>query len=71
MLRYSNVLYQIDCSCGESYIGQTQRKLATRLNDHNPDRCKYQSTDVTKHLMKNNGHYIDFENVTVLSQASN
>jgi len=68
-LRRSNVLYQIDCSCGE--LGQTQRNLATRLNDHNQDGCKYQSTDVTNHLMETNDHYIDFENVTVLFQASN
>jgi len=61
----------LSVSCGEFYIGQTQRNLATRLNDHNPDRCKYQSTDVTKHPMENNGHYIDFENVTELFQASN
>jgi len=60
-----------DCSCGESYVGQTQRHLSTQLKDNNPDGCKHRSTDVTKHLMENNGHYIDFESVMVLSQASN
>ena len=32
----SNVVYQINCSSGEFYIGQTQRNLITWLNDHNP-----------------------------------
>jgi len=33
--------------------------------------CKYQSTDVTKHLMETIGHHIYFKNVAVLTQASN
>ena len=43
-------LYQINCSCGEFYVGQTQRNLITRLNDHNPAISTSNDTDVTKHL---------------------
>ena len=67
-LRRSNVVYQVNCSCGNFYIGQTQRNLATRLNDHNI-ATTYSSTDVTKHLKQNPDHHIDFDNPIVLTQA--
>ena len=43
----SNVVYQINCSCSEFYIGQTQRNLITRLNDHNPAISTSNDTNVT------------------------
>ena len=64
------MVYQINCSCGEFYIGQTQRKLITRLNDHNPAISTSNDTDVTKHLWQNPDHHIDFNNPIVLSHAS-
>ena len=67
----SNVVHQINCSCGEFYIGQTQRNLITRLNDHNPAISTSNDTDVTKHLWQNPDHHIDFNNPIVLSHASN
>ena len=40
LLLQSNVVYKINCSCGECYIGQTKQNLITRLNDHNPNFSK-------------------------------
>ena len=65
------MVYQINCSCGEFYIGQTQRNLITRLNDHNPAISTSNDTDVTKHLWQNPDHHIDFNYPIVLSNASN
>ena len=53
------------------YIGQTQRNLITRLNDHNPAISTSNDTDVTKHLWQNPDHHIDFNNPIALSHASN
>ena len=65
------MVYQIDCSCGEFYIGQTLRNLITLLNDHNPAISTSIDTNVTKHLWQNLDHHIDFNNPVVLSHASN
>ena len=49
-LERSNVVYELKCSCGHSYIGQTQRNFKIRLNEHNPKKLNHQATDVVKHL---------------------
>ena len=32
--KQSNVVYHIPCSCGQVYIGETRRRLETRLKEH-------------------------------------
>ena len=32
--KQANVVYWIPCSCGKAYIGETKRKLETRLKEH-------------------------------------
>ena len=32
--RRSNVIYQVPCSCGRVYIGETKRALETRIKEH-------------------------------------
>ena len=34
MEKKAKVVYQIPCSCGKSYIGETRRRLETRLREH-------------------------------------
>ena len=70
LLRRSNVVYKINCSCGDTYIGQTKRNLINRLNEHNPKFSK-QETDVTKHLIENSNHKINTNSVKILSYANN
>lgn len=65
-MRHS-VVYKLNCSCGKSYVGQTERNLITRLQEH----CKITGklTTVGEHLYKNCTHKIDFENVEILGQT--
>jgi len=35
-LEQYNVVYKLKCSCGHPCVGQTQRNLKFRLNEHNP-----------------------------------
>jgi len=37
--KQSNVVYRIPCSCGQVYIGETKRRLKTRLKEHR-DACE-------------------------------
>ena len=61
-----NVIYQLKCDCGASYIGQTGRNLINRLNNHNIDSPFRQETDLSKHQVDNPNHKIEFNNCTIL-----
>ena len=34
MEKKTKVVYRIPCNCGQSYIGETRRRLETRLREH-------------------------------------
>jgi len=59
------------CSCGNSYIGQTQRNLKFRQDEHHPLKSNHQITHVDKHLYTYLGHFIDFKNPEILASAFN
>ena len=69
-LHRANVIYQLKCSCGKRYIGQTRRNLQFRMDEHNPATKKHTETDVTAHLYNNSNHYIDFTKPEILATAS-
>lgn len=60
----SNLVYEIDCQCGKTYIGQTMQKLNTRLQQHRNGTGK---TGLTAHI-KETGHTMDFDNVKILDK---
>ena len=46
-------IYEGECSCGETYIGETNRNVKTRWNEHsNPDY----TSEPARHLKKNTTH---------------
>jgi len=65
------VVYKLKCSCDNSYVGQTQRNLKFRLEEHNPSKSNYQNTDVVKHLYSHPDHFVDFKNPEILASAFN
>ena len=70
LYRY-NVVYKLICFCGSVYIGQTRRNLQSRLHEHTPATSPNQHSDVTKHLLENPNHIIDFNDQEVLCSAHN
>jgi len=70
-LEWSNVVYKFKCSCGHSYIGQTQRNLKFRLDEHNPSNSNHQATNAVKHLYTYPGHFIDFKKYEILASDFN
>ena len=60
LLHSSGVVYQLTCSCGQNYIGQTKRILIARLNEH----C-----EVCKHLLNNPNHEIKFVSPKTLDRS--
>jgi len=70
-LERCNVVYKLKCSCGHSYIGQTQINSKFRLGEHNPKKSNHQATDVVKHLYTYPDHFMDFKNHEILASAFN
>ncbi|XP_072763715.1 uncharacterized protein [Anoplolepis gracilipes] len=68
----TNVIYKINCShCDASYVGQTSRKLKTRINEHKRHIHLNTNTNsiITNHR-RDFEHNFDWENVRVLDEAS-
>ena len=68
--KQSNVVYSIPCSCGQVYIGETKRRLETRLKEYR-NACKKGMTEISavaEHAWENS-HSIDWEEMSVLDKA--
>ncbi|XP_074106311.1 uncharacterized protein LOC141532052 [Cotesia typhae] len=70
----SCLVYQIPCTCGKSYIGQTKQKLKKRINQHIND-CrpvninKSNMTALADHHFKS-GHDFQFDVAQILDYES-
>lgn len=74
--RTSNVVYQIPCTnCPKSYIGQTNRYISVRLNEHekniekiweHPDRDVAIGESALADHYRNTGHQMDFCQTKIL-----
>ncbi|KYN11367.1 hypothetical protein ALC57_16480, partial [Trachymyrmex cornetzi] len=63
----SNVVYKINCcNCDCSYVGQTKRKLKTRIKEHKADIRKSNNHSVVSLHQLQYGHQIDWENINIL-----
>ena len=69
LLHITVAVYQLSCTCGKSCIGQTKRNLKFRLNEHKPSNS-YKS-DISKHLLENSSHLIDFNQPKILARDNN
>ena len=63
----TNVVYRIDCNeCAATYVGQTERRLCIRVNEHKK-KCKDKDrgSAIYTHMEESN-HRFNFDNVKVL-----
>ena len=70
ILHNAGVVYKLNCSCGKSYIGQTHRNLATRIQEHVPNGKQNQESDFAKHLVCNPNHKINFDFPEMLGHSN-
>ena len=66
---HSNIVYQVNCKdCNHSYVGQSKRKLRTRLKEHMKDLNKpANSLSVISCHRLDNDHDIEWENSKILN----
>ena len=66
-----NVVYEVPCTCGKVYIGETKRRLETRLKEHK-DACTRYLTDksaIAEHACAND-HPINWAETKILQLAN-
>ena len=68
----SNVVYQVPCSCGRVYIGETKRALETRMKEHKAAtrRGELEKSAITEHAWKHH-HQVEWDEIKVLDEAAN
>ena len=68
--KQSKVVYQIPCSCGKTYIGETTRKLETRMKEHQDACCKgmLEKSAVAEHAWEHH-HPIKWQDTSVIDRA--
>jgi len=65
-------VYKIFCNnCNASYVGQTKRKIVTRINEHikNVGFDESKHSVITKHMLELN-HSFDWKNVKIMDLES-
>jgi hypothetical protein len=66
---HSYVVYSIKCiTCGQEYIGKTQRILTHRIKEHNDPK---KDSAIQMHLKEFPSHEINAQNVKILDSATN
>ena len=63
-------VYKLNCSCGATYVGETKKKVATRLAEHQRDirTEKWMSTGCSEHARGCQGEFNWDENVTIAKE---
>lgn len=66
-------VYQLKCSCGKAYIGQTGRSVKCRIKEHQRDARlrNIERSAIAEHLHENGQHIINFQEVEILSRTEN
>ena len=67
-----NVVYQVPCSCGHVYIGETKRALETRMKEHKAAtrRGELEKSAIAEHAW-NHHHQVEWDEIKVLDEAAN
>ena len=69
--KLAGVVYQIPCQCGKVYVGETQRRLETRVKEHR-DACNKGDTwksAIAEHQWDQQ-HQVDWDATRVLDRAA-
>ena len=69
--KQSNVVYEIPCTCGKVYIGETKRHLGTRLKEHKDAcvKCQTDKSAIAEHAWAED-HPINWSGTKILQRAS-
>lgn len=66
----SNIVYKVSCSCGSNYIGQSKQYMKKRLYQHQYDVKKTSNISALSQHLKESGHNISIDNVSILANES-
>ena len=65
----AGVVYQIDCDCGDTYVGETCRPFTHRLKEHQASVRKQDSKSaIADHIRDHPDHTINWNNIKILEK---
>ena len=68
----TNVIYQISCrDCEKQYVGQTGRRLSTRLHEHQLAIRRHDPSSLISIHEDAEGHHFNLDEVKILARANN
>ena len=65
-------VYRVDCSCGNAYIGETKKRVASRMTEHQKDifHGRWKSSGAAFHRKTCTGSF-DYDNATTIAIEDN
>ena len=65
-------VYQVPCSCGKSYVGETCRGMATRIKEHAraTKQKQFNLSAIAEHVWSEASHKVDFEKAKLVAKES-
>ena len=65
-------VYKLNCSCGYKYVGETKKKVSTRIGEHQNDILKenWKATGACEHARDCNGSFKWDEKVTIAQETN-
>jgi len=70
LLHCAGVVYQLTCSYGRKYVGQSKRNLIFRIIEYQPSTTHQTDSKVTHHLLENPQHIINFKEPKILAKEN-
>ena len=69
--KHSGIVYEIPCTCGKVYVGETIRRLGTRIKEHKEacQSCSLDKSAIAEHAWTEH-HPIKWDNVKILDNAN-
>ncbi|CAL8099242.1 unnamed protein product [Calicophoron daubneyi] len=65
-----SVIYKIPCqNCNNYYVGQTGRKLNTRINEYTREIERYDQAPLVSTHVDEQGHHFNLDSATILGRA--
>ena len=68
---HSGIVYEIPCTCGKVYVGETIRRLGTRIKEHKEacQNCSLDKSAIAEHAWTEH-HPIQWDNIKILDKAN-
>ena len=66
----TDIIYQIPCSCGEVFIGETGKTINEKVKEHKRSVCRMDTNNSIAVYVMNTSHDIAWDQATIITQET-